>query len=88
MRALVKEVWATLQETGGDWVEDNVSRVSAALAYHRLPSLASLLIIPLAAFGIVFGHEAAAGQQVVAERGSVVGRDAAAGIPSVVIGAR
>ncbi len=87
MRALLKEAWLTLKETGEDWVEDNVARLAAALAYYSLLSLAPLLVITVAVLGAVYGPEAAQGQ-VVAELRNIVGTEAADGIQSVVMSAR
>lgn len=87
MRALLKELWLTLEETGRDWADDNASRLAAALAYYSLLSLAPLLVLTVAMLGAVFGTEAAQGK-IVAELGVIVGRDAAAAIQSIVMSAR
>jgi membrane protein len=87
MRALFTEIWQTLKETGQDWVEDNASRLAAALAYYSLLSLAPLLVIMVALLGAVLGADAAQGQ-IVGELGRFVGREAAEGIQSVMLSAQ
>ena len=44
------------------WIDDNVQRLGAALAYYTVFSLAPLLIIAIAIAGLAFGQEAAQGQ--------------------------
>jgi membrane protein len=44
-----------LEETFADWREDRAARLSAALAYSSVFSLAPLLIIAISIAGAVFG---------------------------------
>jgi membrane protein len=84
---MFREAWETIKETGTDWLEDNASRLAAALAYYALLSLAPLLIIAVAVSGFVFGPDAARGK-VADELGAIVGADAAASIQAVLSTAR
>jgi membrane protein len=83
----LSDTWDTLKETANDWLDDNASRLAAALAYYSLLSLAPLLVIAIAVAGVVFGPDAARGK-VASELGSVVGGQAAQGIQSVIASAR
>ena len=83
----LRDTWAIVKETASDWLDDNASRLAAALAYYSLLSLAPLLIISVAVAGVFFGPEAARGK-VAGELGSVVGGDAAQGIQAVVASAQ
>jgi membrane protein len=83
----LNDIWATVKETVKDWLDDNASRLTAALAYYSLLSLAPLLVIAISVAGWVFGPEAARGK-VAAELGAVVGGGAAEGIQTVVASAR
>src|SRR5688572_25366265 len=56
-----KSVFAMLKEAASDWSEDNALRLSAALAYYSIFSIAPLLVIAIAIAGWVFGQEAAQG---------------------------
>jgi len=58
----LKAILALLQETFQEWSNDKASRLSAALAYYTIFSIAPLLIIVIAIAGAVFGEEAASGQ--------------------------
>lgn len=55
-------VFALIKETVTGWMADNATRMSAALAYYAIFSLAPLLVILLAVVGLVYGEEAARGQ--------------------------
>jgi membrane protein len=50
-------ILTVLKETFQRWQEDNVSRLSAALAYHTVFALAPLLIIAIAIAGLAFGQQ-------------------------------
>lgn len=84
---MFREIWEITKETGSDWVDDNASRLAAALAYYALLSLAPLLVIGVAVSGFVFGTDAARGS-VSDELGAFVGSRAAEGIESVLASAR
>jgi membrane protein len=58
----VKAILGLFQETFQEWSKDKASRLSAALAYYTIFSIAPLLIIVIAIAGAVFGEEAASGQ--------------------------
>jgi membrane protein len=60
-----------LKETGNGWVEDKVMRMSAAIAYYTVLSVAPLLVIVMAIAGLVFGREAVQGQLVEQFKGFV-----------------
>ena len=53
---------ALLKSTYVEWTNDNVTRMSAALAYYTIFSLALLLVIAIAVAGLVFGVQAAQGE--------------------------
>ncbi len=58
----VKAILGLFQETFEEWSKDKASRLSAALAYYTIFSIAPLLIIVIAIAGAVFGEKAASGQ--------------------------
>ena len=59
MKKIFLFYWALLRETGAKWSSDNTSRLSAALAYYTIFSLAPLLILAIAVAGLFFGNGAA-----------------------------
>jgi uncharacterized BrkB/YihY/UPF0761 family membrane protein len=63
-------------------LNDNVQRMSAALAYYTIFSLAPLLVIAIAIAGLVFGEDAARGE-IVGEIQELVGQDGARAIQAM-----
>ena len=41
----VREVWTVVKEAATGWMDDNATRLSAALAFYTILSLAPLLVI-------------------------------------------
>lgn len=54
--------WQTLKQTATEFLDDKALRLSAALAYYSVFSLAPLLLIAIALAGAVFGETAVRGQ--------------------------
>jgi membrane protein len=50
-----KGVIALFKKTAGEWMEDNCPQLGAALAYFTVFSLAPLVVVLLAAFGLISG---------------------------------
>ncbi|MBK7047403.1 MAG: YihY/virulence factor BrkB family protein [bacterium] len=59
-------------ETVTEWLDDGAGRLSAALAYYTIFSLAPLLIFVIAIAGAFFG-EGAARQEIISELGDLLG---------------
>lgn len=57
----LREIGSLLREAGKEWAEDNATRLSAALAFYTILSIAPLFVIAVAIAGAVFGHDAATG---------------------------
>jgi membrane protein len=51
-----------LKETFSRWIADNVPRLSAALAFYTVFSLAPLLVLAVSIAGLAFGEQAAQGE--------------------------
>jgi membrane protein len=58
----MKDALGLLKDTVSGWSSDNATRLSAALSYYAIFSIAPILIIVIAIVGLIFGHEAAQGQ--------------------------
>lgn len=80
------QVFDLLKTTWHEFGEDKVMRLSAAMAYYTIFSLAPLLVIVIAIAGIVFGEEAARGQIVGSIQG-LIGQEGAEGIQAMIQGA-
>ena len=52
-------VFRLLRDTFDSWMEDNALRLSAALAYNSIFSIAPLLVIAISIAGLVLGDDAA-----------------------------
>ena len=81
-----KRFLRVFEEAASEWNYDNGPRLSAALAFYILLSLAPVLVVLIAVLAIVYGKEAARGQ-LVGEIHGLVGPGAAAAIQEVVKGA-
>jgi len=87
MRPKLQTLFQLLKQTANEWSDDNASRLSAALAYYTVLSIAPLLMLATAVVGFVFGEDAARGQ-VASELAGIVGPQAGQGIQTVIQHAR
>jgi len=76
-------VFKLLKATFNAWMEDNALRLSAALAYYSIFSIAPLLVIAISVAGLVLGEEAVRGQ-LDDQLKSYVGAQAAESVQSMV----
>ena len=76
MLGILKQVFA-------EWNQDKVPRLSAALAYYTVFSLAPLLVVLIAIVGFVYGQQAAQ-NQIQGQIQGVVGQDAAGLIQTMI----
>jgi membrane protein len=67
----IKSIWSILREAGLAWIKAKATRLSAALAFYTLLSVAPLFIIATAIAGAVFGERAATGALTEELRGVV-----------------
>jgi len=75
-----------IKETVNDWMQDGALRLSAALAYYSVFSIAPLLIIAISIAGWALGPEAVTGQ-LDNQMKSYIGAEAAEAVQSLVKGA-
>jgi len=76
--------WANLLKISfASWNEDKALRLSAAIAYYAVFSIAPLLVIAMGIAGLVFGGEAATGQIYDGLKG-FIGAQAAEGVQAMV----
>lgn len=79
----MKAVWTLARETLSSWNEDNAFRLSAALAYYAVFSLAPLLILAIAIAGIAFGDKVAQGE-VIDQIAGLIGESGAKAVATLV----
>lgn len=72
-----------LKATFDDWMEDHALRLSAALAYYSVFSIAPLLVIAMSVAGLVLGEDAVRGQ-LAQQLQSYIGVQAAEGVQAMV----
>jgi len=79
----LRSLWTLMRQTYSEWSDDNALRLSAALSYYALFSLAPLFLLILSVAGLVFGQDAARGD-IAKEIHTLAGKQAADAIQSVV----
>ncbi len=84
LKTIMTNRWLALLKRSLDrWMEDKALRLSAALAYYSIFSIAPLLVITIGIAGLVMGDEAVAGQ-LYGELKGYVGAQSAEAIQSMV----
>jgi membrane protein len=78
-----RTILALLKLTLSQWVDDNVPRMAAALAYYSVFSLAPLLVIAVAISGLALGMKAAQGQ-ITSEIEGLIGFDGAQAVQTMI----
>ena len=68
----LRNTWTILREAGSSWVDDKATRLSAAVAFYTILSIAPLFMIAIAIAGAVHGRDAATGALSDQLRGLVV----------------
>ena len=83
-KAIMQNRWLDLLKRSYlGWMEDKALRLSAALAYYSIFSIAPLLVITIGVVGLVLGQEAVSGQ-LYGELKSYMGAQSAEAIQSMV----
>jgi membrane protein len=78
----VKKGWQILKGTFAEFSEDNVLRLSAALAYYSIFSLGPLLVIAVGLAGLAFGNDTVR-HQMQKQLESVLGQNSAKTVESM-----
>jgi membrane protein len=82
-----RDIGSLLASAAAGWSADNALRLSAALAYYSVFSLAPLLVIAISVVGLVFGEAAARGD-IADQMKQLAGDRAAEAIQMLVLGTR
>src|SRR5688500_15550045 len=83
VRKRIKNIWEVIAETFISFDEDNVFKLSAALAYYTIFSIAPMLMIIIALVGFVYGREAIQGE-IYMQINELVGNTAALQIQEII----
>ena len=81
------QAWQLVKDVFNKALDDKVLRLSAALSYYSVCSLAPLILIAISIAGAVFGEEAASGLLADTLRSSI-GTDAADAVQDMVLKSR
>ena len=84
-RSLLEALPRICRQATGDWVNDNASRLGAAVAFYTLLSLAPVIVIAVALAAVVYGQDAAEGR-LASEIGGLAGPEAARTIQEIIKG--
>jgi len=77
-------VYRVLREAARRYGEDRVGRMAAAVAYRTMFSLAPLILIAVAVFGLAIGDSALAREEVLSRIGELAGDEVAAAVTTFV----
>jgi membrane protein len=78
-----KGLWTVLKKAGSGFVEDNVMKLSASLAYYTVFSMGPLLIVIIYLCSLFFGREAIEGS-IYGQISSFVGSDTAKQLQDII----
>ena len=79
----IKGLWKVLKKAGSGFVEDNVMKLSASLAYYTVFSMGPLLIVIIYLCSLFFGREAIEGT-IYGQISSFVGSDTAKQLQDII----
>jgi membrane protein len=82
----IGQVAGLVKATISNWLEDSATRMAASLSYYTIFSLAPLLILVIAACGLLLGHKVAEGN-IMGRLEGLLGHPAAAAIKGMVVAA-
>ncbi|CAM5566999.1 YihY/virulence factor BrkB family protein [Eoetvoesiella caeni] len=79
----LKDFFRLVKCSVSGWQDDYASSMGAAIAFYTVFSIAPLIIIVIAVAGFVWGEDAVRGE-ILHQLSGIVGRDAAAGVQSMI----
>src|ERR1039457_4391012 len=87
MPRFLRSIFEMLKQTASEWMDQNMSRLGAALAFYTLFAIAPLFVIVLAIAGLWFGEEAAR-RELFSQVSGLVGSEGGEAIQALVSAAR
>lgn len=85
-RGHFRNIPRVIADTVTEFIDDKAIKMGASLSYFTLISLAPIMIVLIAAVGFIYGEEAAKGE-IVKQVSSLVGRDGAEAVQSLILSA-
>jgi len=86
MKTKLRHVWDLFKQSGIEWNNDNAMRLSAALAYYTIFSLAPLLLLATGIAGLLLGQEAVHGE-LTKQLTTLLGKEGAKAINDLIANA-
>ena len=83
MKKLSRSIWSITKKSFSDFIDNKVLKLSAALAYYTIFSLAPILILVIALLDKFYKREAIEGK-IYGQISSFVGHDAALQIQDII----
>jgi len=83
MPPILKSIRELVKQTLSEWIDQDVSRMAAALAFYTIFAIAPLFVIVLAITGFFFGEQAA-GRELFSQVSGLVGSEGGEAIQSLV----
>src|SRR6185437_8263072 len=75
-----------LKEAASGWMRDNAMRLSAAVSFYSILSLAPLLVITLKMLGLVWKHQGIARLQITRQKTNLMGSQAGGALEPMIEG--
>ena len=72
-----------LRTTFGQWLEDKAPQLGAALAYYTVFSLAPMMLVLLAIFGLIYGNNELARREILHQLYSFLDRSSAKAVEEI-----
>ena len=72
-----------LKSTFNHWLEDKAPQLGAALAYYTVFSLAPMVLVLLAVFGLIYGNSEVARREILQQLYSILDRSSAKAVDLV-----
>ena len=82
-RQFLRHAVRLLRTTFGQWLEDKAPQLGAALAYYTVFSLAPMMLVLLAIFGLIYGNSELARQEILHQLYSFLDRSSAKAVEEI-----
>ena len=82
-RRILPRAVRLLRKTFGQWLEDKAPQLGAALAYYTVFSLAPMILVLLAVFGLIYGNSEVARREILHQLYSFLDRSSAKAVEDI-----
>ena len=82
-KRLLPYLLSLLKTTFGQWLEDKAPQLGAALAYYTVFSLAPMMLVLLAIFGLIYGNSEVARREILHQLYYILDRSSAKAVEDI-----